>query len=69
MICASFWSAPNNGEDSKGGLLVYQSSLWADSGIDDSVDLRLDALTLAQNDPDGAVHSAANYQYFAEDTT
>jgi uncharacterized Zn-binding protein involved in type VI secretion len=72
-----FWTAPRFGEDSKGGVLVHESSHFSDAadtgdtGGDNSRNAptvygRPNARTLATKNPTGARQNADNVEYFAE---
>jgi peptidyl-Lys metalloendopeptidase len=66
-LCGSFWTAPLTGYDSKAGTIIYLASLFPSNGnLENNALSFQNAQALAISDPDKAIMTAVNHEYFAE---
>ncbi|WP_316753713.1 M35 family metallo-endopeptidase [Pedobacter gandavensis] len=63
-FCSAFWTAPDNGTDSKAGTVVHEHS-HASAGTDDLAYGQTNCRDLASSDPDSAIKNADNQEYFS----
>ncbi|KAK0503496.1 peptidyl-Lys metalloendopeptidase [Armillaria luteobubalina] len=66
-LCDAFWRAPTTGDNSKGGTLIHESSHFdIIGGTRDAAYGQSDCKALALSNPDLAVKTADNVEYFSE---
>ncbi len=68
-LCNLYWSAPQNGTDSRAGTILHELSHFPEVGdTDDNAYGAVSVASLARTDPVKAVNNADSIEYFAENT-
>lgn len=66
-VCNAFYSAPQTGQDSKGGTIIHETSHFnVVAGTDDNAYGPPACRSLAQSNPTRAVDNADSHEYFCE---